>query len=308
MPDAWITIPNARLHQSVWEDYVKVLISVDMEGISGVATRRETATGWPAGAGKGNDYERARSWMTADANAAIAGACSAGATDILVVDAHDGMLNLIWEDLDPRAELIRGYENRDGAMIEGIDRSCDAVFFVGYHARAADGRGVLSHTFTGPDTLWDVRLNGTPASEARFNAALAGQYGVPVALVTGDDIICDETRSWLPTVETAVVKYAIDRYTARCLAQATALERIRVAAGRAVQRVGEMAPFTLTVPIKLDMVLGDSSMASAAASIPGVVRCDERTVTYTAATAQDAYNVCRVALVLAGAVAQRERL
>ena len=89
----------------------------------------------------------------------------------------------------------------------------------------------------GPDTLWDVRLNGAPASEARFNAALAGQYGVPVALVTGDDVICDETRSWLPKVETAVVKYAIDRYTARCLAQVTALERIRAAAARAVQRV-----------------------------------------------------------------------
>ena len=93
-------------------------------------------------------------------------------------------------------------------MIEGIDQSFDAVFCVGYHARAADGRGVLSHTFTGTDTLWDVRLNGEPASETRFNAALAGHYGVPVALITGDDVICDETRGWLPHVETAVVKYA----------------------------------------------------------------------------------------------------
>jgi D-amino peptidase len=279
-----------------------------MEGISGVATRRETATGWPAGAGKGNDYERARAWMTADANAAIAGACEAGATEVVVADAHDGMLNLIWEALDPRAELIRGYENRRGAMIEGIDRSCDAVFFVGYHARAADGRGVLSHTFTGPDTLWDVRLNDAPASEARFNAALAGQYGVPVALVTGDDVICEETRSWIPHVETAVVKYAIDRFTARCLAQATALERIRTAAARAIQRVSEMPPFELTLPIRVDMVFGDSSMAAAATSIPGVERCDERSVTYTAEDAQAAYSVCRIALVLAGTVAQRERL
>jgi D-amino peptidase len=193
-------------------------------------------------------------------------------------------------------------------MIEGIDSSCDAVFFVGYHARAADARGVLSHTFTGPDTLWDVRLNDVPASEARFNAALAGQYGVPVALVTGDDVICDETKSWLPHVETAVVKYAIDRFTARCLAQPTALERIRTAASRALQRVNEMQPFRLTLPIRLDMVLGDSSMAAAAASIPGVERCDDRTVTYTAESAQAAYDVCRLALVLAGTVAKRERL
>ena len=81
---------------------MKVLISVDMEGISGVATRRETATGWPVGASKGNDYERAREWMTADANAAISGAFEGGATEVLVADAHDGMLNVIWEHLDPR--------------------------------------------------------------------------------------------------------------------------------------------------------------------------------------------------------------
>ena len=193
-------------------------------------------------------------------------------------------------------------------MIEGIDSSCDVVFFVGYHARAADGRGVLSHTFSGPDVLWDVRLNGVPASEARFNAALAGQYGVPVGLVTGDDVICDETRAWLPHVETAVVKYAIDRFTARCLAQATALERIRAAATRAIQRLGEMPPFELPPPIKLEMVLGDSSMAAAAASIPGVERCDDRTVAYAAGSAQAAYDVCRIALSLAGTVAQRERL
>jgi D-amino peptidase len=287
---------------------MKVLVSVDMEGISGVATRRETATGWPPGAGKGNDYERARAWMTADANAAIAGACEAGATEILVADAHDGMLNLIWEDLDPRAELIRGYENRAGGMVEGIDAACDAVFFVGYHARAADGRGVLSHTFNGPDVLWDVRLNGEPASEARFNALVAGQFGVPVALITGDDVICAETRCWLPQLETAVVKYAIDRYTARCLSQPVALERIRLAARRGVERLSEMRPYMMESPIQLEMVLGDSSMAAAACGIPGVERSGDRSIRYAAADAVTAMNVCRVALVLASAIVRNERL
>jgi D-amino peptidase len=287
---------------------MKVLISVDMEGISGVATRRETATGWPPGAGKGNDYERARAWMTADANAAIAGACGAGATEVLVADAHDGMLNLIWEDLDPQAELIRGYENRGGGMVEGIESGCDALFFVGYHARAADGRGVLSHTFTGPDVLWDVRLNGEQASEARFNASVAGQFGVPVALITGDDVICAETRCWLPSVETAVVKYAIDRFTARCLPQATALERIRTAACQSLRRIGEMQPFTLAAPVALAMVFADSSMAAAACQIPDVKRSGDREITYEARDALTAMNVCRVALVLAGAIARQERL
>ena len=286
---------------------MKVLISVDMEGISGVATRRETATGWPAGAAKGNDYERARGWMTADANAAIQGAVEGGATEIIVADAHDGMQNLIWELLDPRADLIRGYENRRNGMIEGIDESCDAVFFVGYHARANDGRGVLSHTFNGPDTLWDVRLNGESASEARFNASVAGELDVPVALVTGDDVICAETCSWLPHIEAAVVKYAIDRYTARCLAQTTAHERIRTAACRAMRRLSEMAPYRLPAPVLLEMVLGDSSMAAAAAVIPGVNRSGERKISYTAPDARTAHNVCRIALALAGTVVQRER-
>ena len=287
---------------------VKVLISVDMEGISGVATRRETATGWPPGAGRGDDYERARLWMTADANAAIAGAFEGGATAVVVADAHDGMLNLVWEQLDARAELIRGYENRASLMLGDLDASYHAVFFVGYHARAADGRGVLSHTFSGPNVLWDVRLNGEPASEARFNAAVAGQHGVPVALITGDDVICEETLTWLPHVETAVVKYALDRFTARCLAQPLALERIQQAACRAVRRVGDMQPFVLPTPITLEMVFGDSSMAAATVRIPGVERCADRAVRYRARDAQQAYDVCNVALALAGANAARERL
>lgn len=279
-----------------------------MEGISGVATRRETATGWPAGAAKGNDYERARAWMTADANAAIEGAYEGGASEVIVADAHDGMLNLLWEALDRRAELIRGYENRQAGMIEGIDVSCDAVFFVGYHARAADGRGILSHTFTGPDTLWDVRLNGEPASEARFNAALAGDYGVPVALITGDDVVCEETRCWLPHVETAIVKYALDRFTARCLPQVTAHERIRTAACQALRRLNEMHAYQMPAPIRLEMVLADSSMATASARIPGVERVGDRGIIYSAPDAKTAYDVCRVALVLAGAVARQERM
>jgi D-amino peptidase len=285
---------------------MRVLISVDMEGISGVATRRETATGWPAGATKGNDYERARVWMTADANAAIAGACEGGATEVLVADAHDGMLNLVWDALDPRAELIRGYENRTAGMFAGVDESCAAVLCVGYHARAADGRGVLSHTFYGPNILWDIKLNGEPASEARFNAAVAGEYGVPVALITGDDVICAETQSWLPTVETAVVKYALDRFTARCLPQPVALERIRQAAAQAMRRVGEMEPYRLTTPVDLEMVLNDSSMTAAISRIPGVERRGDRTIGYRAPSAREAHNVCFIALTLAGAVASRE--
>jgi D-amino peptidase len=278
-----------------------------MEGISGVATRRETATGWPPGSGKGDDYERARAWMTADANAAIVGAFEGGATEVLVTDAHDGMLNLLWDMLDPRAELIRGYEGRPAGMIEGF-HGYDAAFFVGYHAQAADARGVLSHTFTGPNVLWDIRLNAEPASEARFNAAIAGEQGVPVALITGDDVICEQTRAWLPGVETAVVKYALDRYTARCLPQPIAVDRIRSAARQAVGRLPQLQPYRLEPPIRLEMVWVDSSIAAAVSRIPGVQRCGERAVLFEAQDAQTAYDVCDIALVLAAGVVRREAL
>jgi D-amino peptidase len=217
------------------------------------------------------------------------------------------MLNLVWEALDPRAELIRGYRGRRAGMVEGVD-GCQAAMFVGYHARAADGRGVLSHTFTGPDVLWDVLLNGEHASETRFNAALAGEVGAPVLLVTGDDVICEETRSWLPDVETAVVKYALDRYTARCLAPSVAHERIRTAACQGIRKLDSLQPYRLELPIHLEMVFADSSMAAAAATIPGSERRGERGVAYVAPSAQIAHDVCTIALVLAGAVARGERL
>ena len=151
-------------------------------------------------------------------------------------------------------------------------------------------------------------MNGEAASEARFNAAVAGQLGVPVALITGDDVICAETCSWLPHVATAVVKYAIDRYTARCVAQPTAHERIRTAACQVMRRVDEMPPYQLSTPVELEMVLGDSSMAAAAAAIPGVRRAGERSISYSAPDAQTAHNVCRIALALAGTVVTRQRL
>ena len=129
-----------------------------------------------------------------------------------------------------------------------------------------------------------------------------------MALITGDDVICEETRTWLPHVETAVVKYALDRFTARSLPQPVALERIQQAAYRAMRRLGDMQPYRLEPPISLEMVFGDSSMAAVACRIPGVERYGERAIRYSAQHAQEAHDVCDIALVLAGSVARRERL
>src|SRR5262249_2284832 len=155
------------------EDPMRVLISADMEGATGVTGWNDVEPGQPA-------FDRFRRLLTADVNAAVAGALEGGATDVVVNEAHDGMRNILIEDLDDRAALISGL-HKPLVMMAGIEH-CDVVFFVAYHARAGEP-GVLAHTMTG--SYVNVELNGEPASEARLNAVLAGLVGVPVGMISG---------------------------------------------------------------------------------------------------------------------------
>ena len=178
---------------------MRVFISADMEGVSGVTHPQDVIPGR-------SQYERFRRFLTADVNAAIEGAASAGATEFLVNEAHDGMRNVLIDELDERAELIVG-SRKPLSMMQGYEGS-DVAFFVGYHARAG-GEGILSHTFDAPNVVTGVELNGEPCSEARMNAALAGLSGVPVGLVTGDDLACEEAEGLYKGVRTSAVKTAV---------------------------------------------------------------------------------------------------
>jgi D-amino peptidase len=210
---------------------MRVLISADMEGTTGVTGWTDVQPGQPP-------YERFRRLLTADVNAAVQGAFEGGATEVIVNEAHDGMRNILIEELDERAEIIIGLF-KPLVMMHGVDE-CDLVFFTGYHARAGDA-GVLAHTLCGEYA--SVELNGAAASEARLNAALAGEVGVPVGLVTGDDVICSEAEKLFPGVKTAVVKYAIDNFSARCLGIKAAGDRIREAARSAVAEHEVLQPY-----------------------------------------------------------------
>jgi D-amino peptidase len=179
---------------------VRVYISVDMEGISGVNSDNQTSAA-------GAEYGRARRLMVEDANAAIRGAFEGGATDVLVNDSHGSQRNLLPEDLDPRARLISHSFKRHG-MMEGLDSTFDAVVFVGYHAKAGSPRGVFAHTGSG--VLADLRVNGRSVGEGGMNALLAQWYGVPVIVVTGDDVAVEEQRETVPNVRGVVVKRAIN--------------------------------------------------------------------------------------------------
>jgi D-amino peptidase len=178
----------------------KVYISVDMEGISGINGDDQTAAG-------AAEYGRARKLMVEDANAAIRGAFEGGATDVLVNDSHGGQRNLLPEDLDPRARLISHSFKRHG-MMEGLDESFDAVIFVGYHAKADSPRGVFAHTGSG--VVKDLVVNGKSVGEGGMNARLAQWFGVPVVMVTGDDVAVEQQKETVPSVRGVVVKRAIN--------------------------------------------------------------------------------------------------
>jgi D-amino peptidase len=250
-----------------------------MEGTTGVTGWNDVEPGQPA-------FERSRKLLSGDVNAAIEGAFAGGATSVVVNEAHDGMRNILIEDLDPRAEMITGLY-KPLAMMEGID-DADVVFFTGYHA-AAGGAGVLAHTLT--LDFVDVQVNGESFSEARLNAALAGQRGVPVGMISGDDVICAEAEKLFPGAATAVVKHAIDNFSARCLSPKAAADRIAEAGRVAVSDRQSLRPYQVDPPFVLTVELREPSMAGAAAAMPGVLRDGPRNVTYRTDDYGELYDV-----------------
>ncbi|MSP14453.1 MAG: hypothetical protein EXR62_16055 [Chloroflexi bacterium] len=274
---------NLRISYQHLRAYMKIFISIDMEGCSGIVSRQETM---PAGA----HYEEARHWMVWDANAAVEGCLAGGATEVVICDFH-ARLNIPWDEIHPKARLVRSdiISSRILYLLDGLDESFDAVFFVGQHTAYGDPKGLISHTFTRP--FRHVTMNGQRVGEVEIWTALAGHFGVPVALVTGDDVICAQSKAWLPQIETAVVKYAIDTYAARCLPKVEAHNRIRAAAEQATRRVSELSPFRFAEPLDVTIDLVMPNVAGRVSLIPGVERQDGTTVTYTAQTYWEAYKI-----------------
>jgi D-amino peptidase len=253
---------------------MRVYISIDMEGVAGVVHEDQTDPIDPRHAG---EYNRFRRLMTAEANAAIEGALEAGATTVLVNDSHWLMRNLLAEELHPAAELLSGGPKLR-SMVEGVELGFDAAMFVGYHARAGAAHAIIDHTYT--SLVHEARLNGRPVGELAINAALAGTYGVPVALVSGDQALAAEARELLGAgVETVVVKEAVGRFAARSLAPSEACRRIREGAARALGRPHQ--PLTLPPPVTLEVEFALTQMADMAELAPGSVRTGGRTLTYT---------------------------
>jgi D-amino peptidase len=249
---------------------MKVYISADMEGVSGVVHFAQTSIKDEA-----KEYDRARTLMTGEVNAAIEGALAAGATQVLVNDAHGSMRNILLEELNPVAELVSGTP-KPLSMMQGIDEGSDVAFFVGYHAQAGTMFGTLGHTYSG--RVYGVMLNDRPVGELGINAALAGYFGVPVVLATGDQGLVEEARSLLGEIETVAVKQAYGWTAARSLPPSKVHELIRRAATRAVEKGG--TPFVVDQPIKMTASFLRPVQAEMAELLPEVRRVDGRTVEF----------------------------
>jgi len=249
---------------------LKVFISVDMEGVSGLIHWDETSEG-------GADYPLFRKLMTAEANAAIAGALDAGATEIVVRDAHGSARNILPDLLRPEARLLREW-NSPLSMMEGIDKTFDAVVFIGYHARAGTPNAVLKHTMS--LSLFDVILNGVRMPEAAWNAAIAGYFDVPVVFLSGDSAIGRQIQEIIGPIGTVAVKEGMGP-AALMIHPAKSQEMIQKGVAAALRNLKAYKPYKPAAPYKLEIVFTDENQARRASQVPGATRTGERSVAFT---------------------------
>ncbi len=255
------------------QDGLKIYISADMEGVAGAVTGEQLGP-------SGFEYQRFRQFMTDEVNAAIEAAFAAGATEILVSDSHGNGQNLLIDQLPENVRVIRSWPRPLG-MMAGIDASFDGVIYIGYHTSTTNTEGVRAHTMSSA-RLTAVKLNGVPVPEAAFNAAIAGHYGVPVIMVSGDDAIIEETRQIVGDVEGAVVKRALGFHSAETLTPAAANRVIRDRVTAAVSRIDDFQPYRLEGPVELEVSMKNYRPVELLGYLPNVDRVDSHTIRFVA--------------------------
>jgi D-amino peptidase len=272
---------------------MKIFLSSDMEGTAGVVA-------WEQCVGDGPEAAAGRLLLLAEVNAAIEGAVEGGATEIVVNDSHSAMRNLPADQLAGGASYISG-SHKPMYMMQGLDESFDAVLFVSYHGSVGAPAG-LSHTYN-PRANVEVRLNGSITGEAGINALVAAHYGVPVVLVTGDRVACEETAALIPGVHSAVVKEHVSRLAAHSLHPAAACALIRERAQAAVSQARSASPPPLA-PGVLEMLVRNTDIAEAASWIKGVERTGPRELRIAGQDALATYRAFAAAALLTRSVAE----
>ncbi|MFI5385202.1 MAG: M55 family metallopeptidase [Fimbriimonadales bacterium] len=273
---------------------MKVFISADIEGVTGVVTWHQCGTQ----SSDHYDWPFARRMMTHDVNAAIRGARAAGAKEIVVKDSHNNSKNLLIDQLEPGAQLISGLGSGIHGMMEGLDATFDCALLVGYHAMAGTTAGVMEHTYTGGvHHLW---INDKPSGEMGMSTAMAGFFGVPVVMVSSDKAGCDEAAALISGVATAPVKFGLGRYMGRVLHPSDTGPLIEKAAEKGVRSAKSIKPGKVAEPSTYRIEFNRSEEADFAAKHPAAKRLDAYTIEVVAATYEIAHQLAQNIIVFSG--------
>ncbi len=266
---AFVCILNSGFVQG--QEKLKVFISVDMEGITGVVN-------WEDVSRDGQDYEYFRQIMTKETNAAIEGALEAGAAEIIIRDSHGSARNILPEMLHKKATLIRDWSGGFLSMMEGIDETFDAVFFIGYHAKAGTPNAILEHTMSSRNII-DVSINNVSLPEAGINALIAGYYDVPVVFVAGEKALCGQVKELFGEVETVAVKEGLGN-AALNLHPEVSREKIRKGVKNALLNLKRYKPYRLSSPYMLVVKYKNEETVNEKSLQPGVIRTGDWELTY----------------------------
>jgi len=254
------------------QDGLKIYISADMEGVVGAVTDAQLGPG-------GFEYEGFRQFMTNEVNAAIDAARAAGANEFVISDSHGNGQNLLIDQLPDDVTIVRSWP-REHSMMAGIDETFDGVIFLGYHASTNNTRGVRAHTMSSAN-ITSLRLNGMTMTEGSMNAAIAGHFGVPVIMVSGDDIAVAENQVIIGDIEGAVVKWASGFHSARTLTPEAAYEVIRTRTKSAIDRIDDFEPYVLDTPIELELSLKHYQPVELLAYLSNVEKVNYHTIRFT---------------------------
>ena len=242
-----------------------------MEGVAGVVSEQQLGP-------TGFEYDRFRGFMTAEVSTVIEAAFTAGATEIVVSDSHGNGQNLLIEKLPQKVTVVRSWP-RPLMMMQGIDQSFAGAILLGYHTSTHNVAGVRAHTISSA-RLAEVRMNDKPVGEGEISAAIAGHFGVPVIMISGDDQVIKEVSGSIGDIEGAVVKWAGGFHSARTLTPAEANQVLRDATQRAMGRIKSFKPYTVKAPVRVDLRFKNYRPAEVLSYLPIVERLDSHTVRY----------------------------
>jgi D-amino peptidase len=273
----------------------KIYISFDMEGMGCITHGNQIPDE--------GVQDELRRLVTEELNAVITGGVAAGAEAFCVNDAHSSSHNCVPSLLDHRAEYVGGW-GQPLTTVQGLDETFDAVFLVGQHSMAGHPVGNLSHTWI-PKWLYNLRVNGMTMGEIGLNALLAGHFGVPVALVTGDSAACTEASELLGDIETVTVKHSVGRQSARLMHPDLVRQHLQVSAERAVRRLSDLRAYELQPPFWIELDWATPMFAQLVAMIPGARNSGPRTTVFEGRDVMEIYRFFYTATFMSAAFEDR---